>query len=281
MYDPKNAIPQFHPSGNAEMDLRMRASQQQRIHQARRDHRPKNTANTYEGMQQEFLAFCDRNFGLEDPTRHTVTGSKLSQRKKLRLKHGEDPNATLSANKIEIHLAAIVDLWRNQQNKGINSFPHPRIECEQFMDTLASESYMNNDYFQRQLNKETTSDYITENVGSLLKIEKEARITLVLVSKSLYTIPFESRKENKKKRDEYQDRAALTVGDGYTTVEELTALIDYYIAQNSEEGLRNALICLLSHYMYLRGASARQAELADLQSLNLLLKGLHLAVSND
>ncbi|KAI8641767.1 hypothetical protein BD408DRAFT_201617 [Parasitella parasitica] len=47
---------------------------------------------------------------------------------------------------------------------------------------------MNNDYFQRQLNKETTSDYITENVRSLLKIEKEARITLVLVSKSLYTI---------------------------------------------------------------------------------------------
>ncbi|KAI8636373.1 hypothetical protein BD408DRAFT_437973 [Parasitella parasitica] len=50
---------------------------------------------------------------------------------------------------------------------------------------------MNNDYFQRQLNKETTSDYITENVGSLLKIEKEARIALVLVSKSLYTIAFE------------------------------------------------------------------------------------------
>ncbi|KAI8638219.1 hypothetical protein BD408DRAFT_436236 [Parasitella parasitica] len=51
---------------------------------------------------------------------------------------------------------------------------------------------MNNDYFQRQLNKETTSDYITENVGSLLKIEKEARIALVLVSKSLYKIAFES-----------------------------------------------------------------------------------------
>ncbi|CEP19343.1 hypothetical protein [Parasitella parasitica] len=58
-----------------------------------------------------------------------------------------------------------------------------------------------------------------------------------------------ARKESKKKRDEYHDRAALTIGDGYTTVEELTALVAHYIKQNSEEGLRNALICLLSHYI--------------------------------
>ncbi|CEP07332.1 hypothetical protein [Parasitella parasitica] len=82
-----------------------------------------------------------------------------------------------------------------------------------------------------------------------------------------------ARKESKKKRDEYYDRAALTIGDGYTTVEELTALVAHYIKQNSEEGLRNALICLLSHYMYLRGASARQAELADLQSLHFTAEG--------
>ncbi|CEP14477.1 hypothetical protein [Parasitella parasitica] len=76
MYDPNNSIPQFHPSGDAEVYLRMRASQQ-RFHQERREHRPKNTTNTYDSMQKEFLAWCDRTFGAEDPARQTVNGSKV------------------------------------------------------------------------------------------------------------------------------------------------------------------------------------------------------------
>ncbi|CEP17542.1 hypothetical protein [Parasitella parasitica] len=170
-------------------------------------------------MQKEFPAWCDRTFEAEDPARHTVNeskvvyyiGNKFCKRKKLRLKRGEDPYATLSVNTIEIHLAAIVGLWRDQRNRGINNFPHPRIECEQFMvDTLA-------------------------------------------------------RKESKKKRNEYHhDRAALTIGDGYTTAEELTALFADYIKRNCEGGLCDALICLFSRYMYIRFAFARQGELVDL-----------------
>ncbi|OAD03374.1 hypothetical protein MUCCIDRAFT_81363 [Mucor lusitanicus CBS 277.49] len=44
-------------------------------------------------------------------------------------------------------------------------------------------------------------------------------------------------------------------------------LVSYYFERNTEEDLRNALICMLSHYLYLRGSSARVAELADLQSV--------------
>ncbi|CEP20069.1 hypothetical protein [Parasitella parasitica] len=165
MYDPNDSTPQFHTSGNTKLGLKMRASQQ-RIQQERREHRPKNMTNTYNSMQKELLSWRDKTFGVADPASHTANRSKVVYY--IESERGEDPNATLSVNTIEIHLAAIVDLWRDQRNRGINSFPHPRIECEQFMDALAG-------------------------------------------------------KESKKKRDEYHDRATLTIGDGYTTVEELTA----------------------------------------------------------
>lgn len=76
-------------------------------------------------------------------------------------------------------------------------------------------------------------------------------------------------------------RAASTVNDGYTTTEELSSLVSYYFERNTEEDLRNALICMLSHYLYLRGSSARVAELADLQSVvcDSRLNTSHLIIS--
>ncbi|KAK4520965.1 uncharacterized protein ATC70_006849 [Mucor velutinosus] len=47
----------------------------------------------------------------------------------------------------------------------------------------------------------------------------------------------------------------------------LTDLVGYYLERNTEENFRNALTCILSHYIYLRGSSACDTELADLQSV--------------
>ncbi|GAN01633.1 hypothetical protein MAM1_0010d01067 [Mucor ambiguus] len=75
------------------------------------------------------------------------------------------------------------------------------------------------------------------------------------------------RFDGQKRRTEFQDRAVSTVNDGYPTTKELADLVGYYLERNTGVDLRNALMYILSHYLYLRGASARAAELADLQSV--------------
>ncbi|GAN02595.1 conserved hypothetical protein [Mucor ambiguus] len=75
------------------------------------------------------------------------------------------------------------------------------------------------------------------------------------------------RFQGQKRRAEFQDRAVSTVNDGYTTTKELADLVGYYSERNTEVNLGNALMCMLSHYLYPRGVSVRVTELSVLQSV--------------
>ncbi|KAE8231011.1 hypothetical protein CF326_g3980 [Tilletia indica] len=97
------------------------------------DVRPPNTTRNYNPKQQEFKSWCDTK-GYEEMSRYQVTAEKLhlfleeqvlhrpSKRPK---KNGEAPG-TLSESSVKGYVAALVDLYVQQQARGVNSAPHPR-----------------------------------------------------------------------------------------------------------------------------------------------------------
>ena len=74
--------------------------------------------------------------------------------------------------------------------------------------------------------------------------------------------------EEKKRRDEYEDRGKLSFNDGYTSTDEIVRVIDFYFSEKTGNDLRNGLAFLLSHFLLLRGQSARMGELPDLQTVD-------------
>jgi hypothetical protein len=70
-----------------------------------------------------------------------------------------------------------------------------------------------------------------------------------------------------------KDRGIDTFAYGYSKTEQLVDIIRFYFQENSEADLRNALAFLLSNYYLLRGENARNAELADLQTVMLDCEG--------
>jgi hypothetical protein len=74
-------------------------------------------------------------------------------------------------------------------------------------------------------------------------------------------------------RANFSDRGAGTLQDGYTTIEELQKICNYFTSQNSLSGAKNKLMFLLCHFCLLRGESVRRCELADLFALDLENEG--------
>lgn len=75
--------------------------------------------------------------------------------------------------------------------------------------------------------------------------------------------------EEKKRKIEYEDRGKLSFNDGYTSTDEMTKVIDFYFSEKIGNDLRNGLSFLLSHFLLLRGQSARMGELPDSQTVDL------------
>jgi len=77
------------------------------------------------------------------------------------------------------------------------------------------------------------------------------------------------RDEEGRQRAEKLDRAKLSFQDGYTTRDQMVQVCDFFMNKKSEEGLRDKLSFLLSHFCMLRGESVREMELADMQMISL------------
>jgi hypothetical protein len=72
-----------------------------------------------------------------------------------------------------------------------------------------------------------------------------------------------------KKRENYDDRAAGTLLDGYTSTETLIDISNAYWTKSSGAGLRDRAAFLLCHALFLRGENARMIELPDMFSIQL------------
>ena len=196
--------------------------------------RPSNTLKAYTKRQQEFLKWCDsKQDGWVPGTAHTVTAAKLhlfleeqvigriSRKGKQPADGTIGPQKIISKATVNAYVAAIVDLWRSQCKRRINSNPHPV------------------DHDVKQLLK---------NVGY---------------------------GENKTKKDNYVDRGIGTLLDGYTSVDQLRKITNYFWSRTSDFGpaLRNLTAFLLSNFAILRGENARAMELPDMHSISLSNEG--------
>ncbi|KAG2201219.1 hypothetical protein INT47_013030 [Mucor saturninus] len=78
-------------------------------------------------------------------------------------------------------------------------------------------------------------------------------------------------KEFEVSRDNFEDRGEGTLADGYTSLDQVSKIVQFYLngQRNHGENLRDALAFLFSHYFLLRGESIRNAELTDFQTINL------------
>lgn len=79
--------------------------------------------------------------------------------------------------------------------------------------------------------------------------------------------------ENQRRRQNYEDRGAGTIQDGYTSKEEMGLITSYFMDLNSQIGLRSNIMFLLAHFCLMRGESVRMCELADLFALKLANEG--------
>ncbi|KAI3633127.1 hypothetical protein MIR68_009202 [Amoeboaphelidium protococcarum] len=74
-------------------------------------------------------------------------------------------------------------------------------------------------------------------------------------------------------RRNYADRIAGTIADGYSSVEELQRIADWFMNSGGRNGLRDRFMFLMAHYCLLRGESLRALELADLYAIKLENEG--------
>ncbi|OWZ02399.1 hypothetical protein PHMEG_00026051 [Phytophthora megakarya] len=101
------------------------------------ERRPKNTLKAYTNKQKEFMQWCDeKEAAFNALTRYTVTGPKLHlfleerviDRDKRR-KGPEGRTQTVGIATVKGYVAAMVDLWRQQQRMKINNHPSPRDDA--------------------------------------------------------------------------------------------------------------------------------------------------------
>ncbi|KAG2221844.1 hypothetical protein INT45_003558 [Circinella minor] len=80
--------------------------------------------------------------------------------------------------------------------------------------------------------------------------------------------------DQQKRRDNYEDRAAGTIFDGYSTIEKLAQVVDYFLRKDQSEHYQNAMMLLLSHHCLSRGKNLHSLDLPDAQTLSLEGEGV-------
>lgn len=99
--------------------------------------RPENTSRAYKNKQAEFMQWCDaKGPAFNSLTRYTVTGPKLHLfleesviGRSKRRKSQSGRSQTVGKSTVNSYVAAMVDLWRQQQRMKINNHPSPRDDA--------------------------------------------------------------------------------------------------------------------------------------------------------
>jgi hypothetical protein len=140
--------------------------------------RPQNTSRAYASKQTEFKQWCvEKGAAFNDLTQYTSTGPKLHLfleecviGREKRRKGQEGRSKKIGKATVNSYVAAIVDLWRQQQRLKINNHPSPRDDAVTAL--LKITEYDENDRRRKcfedrgadtMLNGYTTTDQIQQN----------------------------------------------------------------------------------------------------------------------
>lgn len=109
------------------------------------------------------------------------------------------------------------------------------------------------------------TDLYKTQVQKKINCNEHPRATVVGLIKS------SKLKEFEVSRDNCEDRGEGTLADGYTSLDQVSKVVQFYLngQKNHGENLRDSLSFLFSHYFLLRGESIRKSELTDFQTINL------------
>lgn len=109
------------------------------------------------------------------------------------------------------------------------------------------------------------TDLYKTQVIKKINCNKNPRKVIASVLKSAKEREFQTKRSN------CEDRGEGTLADGYTSLDQVANVIQFYLnsQRNHGENLRDAAAFLFSHYFLLRGQSIRHAELTDFQTVNL------------
>ncbi|KAG2224285.1 hypothetical protein INT45_012853 [Circinella minor] len=83
----------------------------------------------------------------------------------------------------------------------------------------------------------------------------------------------ERKKETRRRKENYADRVAGSILDGYSTTDELAKVVDYFLTKDRPEHYRNAVMFLASHFGLMHGGNVREIELADVHYIPLQGEG--------
>ncbi|CAD6890814.1 unnamed protein product [Tilletia laevis] len=134
---PTTAVSAPVPRTTAQLDMEMQESVLRTVTRAV-EVRPVNTTRTYESKQKEWRQWCEDK-GFEEMSRYQVTSTKLhlffeervlhrepKRQKKTTNVDGTVTKKTLSESTVRSYVAAVTDLYTQQQARGVNSSAHPR-----------------------------------------------------------------------------------------------------------------------------------------------------------
>ncbi|CEP08881.1 hypothetical protein [Parasitella parasitica] len=211
-----------------------------------------NTSLAYCYKQVEFLLFCEKVYAVYPvASRFQVTGGKLL--------------AFLLESVVERKLRKAGRTFIDKRNEEL------AVDMEGLENAIASTN--------KKLSYSTCNIYVSAivdlwNYQRLLGSNANESPRTKTVSQILKWV---RQRQSKNNRDNYVDRAATSLSNGYSTNMEV-ALIARNMYNNPQQDykycFRNATSFLLQHFLLLRGESIKNLEFADLQYMELHKMGV-------
>ncbi|KAG2223199.1 hypothetical protein INT45_011545 [Circinella minor] len=238
---------------------------------------PKATKSAYKPKQKEFKEWCKEK-GFSRITQYQVTGKKLNlflQEKVLGRERRTPGRRKRNAEEMENEELSDSSGDSDGDGNGDQEL-HLENDDEEEMDQVENLSPQEQESI-RLIGFSTIDQYVSaitalyneQLTAGVNVMENQPRINAV---KNLLK---NARILDRQKRcDNYEDRAAGTIFDGYSTTEKLAQVVDYFLRKDRSEHYRNAMMLLLSHHCLLRGENVRSLDLPDAQTLSLEGEGV-------
>ena len=210
----------------------------QRTLQRTLENRPSNTKVSYNPKVQEYRNWCDSQYSHEPPeTRYLVFGDKI---------HFFLEKEVVNRRK------------RKPGRKPKNTVEEPEDDNVErgIVGTSLVESYIN-----------ALVDLWSQQVNNRSNCHPHPRYSSAALRQLVDNV---DKEKAKRRKQNYEDKAKMTLVDGYTNSAQLKSVLQYF-RNNSKAflGLSDSTIFLLSHALTLRGGNARDLELSDLFSVEL------------
>ncbi|KAG2217651.1 hypothetical protein INT45_000781 [Circinella minor] len=209
---------------------------------------PDATKRTYYPKMDEFIRWCDDK-GYPLATRYQVDGDKLHFFLEESVSNTGIKKVIGRKRRPTNPKRRIIDDDSTTVEEEVEAYVISFSSIEQYVSAVV---LLFHDQCRLNLNVPTNHPRIPD-VKTLLKNER--------------------KKETRRRKENYADRVAGSILNGYSTTDELTKVVDYFLTKDRPEHYRNAVMFLASHFGLMRGGNVCEIELADVHYIPLQGEG--------